>query len=157
DLEVPKKDVADFLRRLPDSERAAALVQAIEVGVFCLERARTSQDLDFVKRHVESLLSVVETALKKIPEETQRSLTAKIGTGEGQVLAPVQRLVVEVSNGASEKIREVKELLSQEIDPRNENTTLGKALHTLRDLLDPNRNDSIQGTLTAKLREVTAG
>lgn len=50
DLEVPKKDVADFLRRVPEPEREATLVQAIEVGVFCLERARTSQDLDFVKR-----------------------------------------------------------------------------------------------------------
>lgn len=157
DLEVPKKDVADFLRHVPDPERAAALIQAIEVGVFSLERARTSQDLDFVKRQVESLLSVVEAALKKIPEETQRSLTAKIGMGEGQVLAPVQRLVVDISNGASEKIREVKELLSQEIDPRNENSTLGRALHTVRDLLDPNRTDSIQGTLTAKLKEVTSG
>src|SRR5207249_1343520 len=50
-----------------------------------------------------------------------------------------------------------KDLLSQEIDPRSEDTTLGKALHALRDLLDPNRTDSIQGTLAAKIAEVTAG
>ncbi|MGH8601769.1 MAG: hypothetical protein ACREXR_02990 [Gammaproteobacteria bacterium] len=135
----------------------SGLVQAIEVGMFCLERARTNQDLDFVKRQIESLISTVRTAVEKIPEETQKSLSAKIGTADGQVLAPVQSLVTEVAKGASDKIKEVKDLLSQEIDPRNEETTLGKALRALRDLLDPNRTDSIQGTLTAKIKEVTAG
>lgn len=157
DLDVPSKDVADFLRRVDEPEREAALVQAIEVGMFCLERARTNQDLDFVKRQIESLISTVRTAVEKIPEETQKSLSAKIGTADGQVLAPVQSLVTEVAKGASDKIKEVKDLLSQEIDPRNEETTLGKALRALRDLLDPNRTDSIQGTLTAKIKEVTAG
>jgi len=156
-LNVPNKDVADFLRRVPEPEREPALVQAIEVGVFCLERARTGQDLEFVKRQVDSLVTAVRTAVEKIPEETQKSLSEKIGTGDGQVLAPVQSLINEVSKGASEKIQEVKDLLSQEIDPRNENTTLGKALRALRDLLDPNRTDSIQGTLAAKIQEVTAG
>ncbi|HXX75398.1 MAG TPA: hypothetical protein VEI50_09730 [Nitrospiraceae bacterium] len=157
DLEVPKKDVADFLSRVPEPEREATLIQAIEVGVFCLQRARTSQDLDFVKRQVESLIGTVRATVEKIPEETQKAMAAKIGTGEGQVLAPVQSLVAEVSRGASDKIQEVKNLLSQEIDPRDENTTLGKALRTLRDLLDPNRTDSIQGTLAAKIKEVTTG
>jgi len=157
DLEVPKKDVADFLRSVPEPERESTLVQAIEVGVFCLQRARTGQDLDFVKRQVESLITNVRATVEKIPEETQKAMAAKIGTGEGQVLAPVQTLVAEVSKGASEKIKEVKDLLSKEIDPRDENTTLGKALRTLRDLLDPNRTDSIQGTLAAKIKEVTTG
>src|SRR5256885_245126 len=107
-LQVPQKDVADFLRHVPELEREAALVQVIEVGVFCLERVRASRDLDFVKRQVESLINTVQAAVEKIPEETQKSLSARIGTGEGQVLAPVQSLVAEVSKGASEKIKEVK-------------------------------------------------
>jgi hypothetical protein len=156
-LEVPSKDVADFLGRIPEPEREITLLHAIEVGVFCLERSRTGQDLEFVRRQVESLITAVRVAVEKIPEETQKSLSEKIGTGDGQVLAPVQSLVTEVSKSASDKIKEVWDLLTLQIDPGNENTTLGKALRTLRDLLDPNRTDSIQGTLAAKIQEVTAG
>src|SRR5439155_1878654 len=65
DLDVLSKDAADFLWRVDEPEREAALVQVIEVGIFCLERARTSQDLDFVKRQVESLISTVRTAVEK--------------------------------------------------------------------------------------------
>lgn len=155
DLEIPRKDVAEYLNRIPDLDREFALVQAIEVGVFCLERASTTQDLYFVKRQVESLLNVVRKEVEKIPEQTQKALAERIGTGDGQVLAPVQTLVAEVSKGASDKIKEVKDMLSQEIDPRVESTTLGKALRNLRDLLDPQRNDSIQGILAAKVAEVT--
>ena len=87
DVDVPSKDAADFLQRVDEPKREAALVQAIEVGIFCLERARTSQDLDFVKRQVESLISTVRTAVEKIPEETQKSLSAMIGTERVDSLA----------------------------------------------------------------------
>lgn len=156
-LDVPSKDVADFLGRIPEPDREATLLHAIEVGVFCLERARTGQDLEFVKRQVEALITAVRGAVEKIPEETQKSLSQKIGTGEGQVLAPIQSPITKVSNAASDKIKQVRDLLTQAIDPENENTTLGKALRTVRNLLDPNRTDSIQGTLAAKIHEVTAG
>src|SRR5712691_9545888 len=108
DLEISKKDVVDFLRRVPESERESALVQAIEVGVFCLERARTGQDLDFVRRQVELLITTVQSAVAKIPEETQKALAAKIGADEGQVLAPVQHLVTDVTSAAREKIKEIR-------------------------------------------------
>jgi len=156
DLEVPRKDVADFLRRVPEAEREATLTRVIEVGVFCLERARTGQDLEFVRRQVESLICTVRATVEKIPDETEKALVARIGTGDGQVLAPVRSLVDEVSRGATQKLNDVRDLLSREINPSDENTTLGRALRTLRDLLDPNRTDSIQGTLAAKVREVTA-
>jgi len=50
DLEIPRKDVADFLESVPDEEREVTFIPAVEVGVFCLERARTSQDTEFVRR-----------------------------------------------------------------------------------------------------------
>ncbi len=84
DLDVPSKDVGDFLRRVAEPDREATLVHAIEVGVFCLERARTGQDLEFVKRQVDSLMSAVQSEVEKIPEATQKSLLEKIGTGDGQ-------------------------------------------------------------------------
>lgn len=50
DLEVRRKDVADFLRSADCEETEPTLIQAIEVGVFCLERARMGQDTEFVRR-----------------------------------------------------------------------------------------------------------
>ena len=41
----------------------------------------------------------------------------------------------------------VRSVLTQEIDPFKETTTLGKALKTLRNLLDAKRNDSVQSML----------
>lgn len=67
DLEIPRKDVADYLRGIPEEERELAFVQAVEIGIFCLERARTSQDTEFVRRQIESLLSEVENAVGTIP------------------------------------------------------------------------------------------
>ena len=155
DLEVPKKEAAEYLRAVPEDERELALVRAIEVGVFCLERARTGQDLDFVRRQIDSLLTTVQSTVEKIPEHTQEQLAAKIGTGEGQVLAPVQLLVNDVSKAASEKIREVRSLLDQEIDPSKETSTMGRVLRTVRDLLDPKRTDSVQGSINAAIQQVT--
>ena len=155
-LDIPSKDVAEFLRRIPESERVLTLTHAIEVGVFCLERASAGQDLDFVRRQIQDLLNSVQGAVEKIPEDTQKSLSAKIGTGDGQVLAPIHALVGQVAKAATDKIQEVKDLLSQEIDPTRESSTIGKALSNLRELLDPQRKDSIQGSLDTAIQQVTA-
>jgi hypothetical protein len=155
-LRVPGRDVVDYLRSLPDDQWAEALVQALQVGVYCLERARAAQDLDFVKRQVEGLLNTVQCAVEKIPQETQRQLSAQIGTGDGQVLAPVQTLVKDVSMAASEKLEEIRRLLQDEVDPSRDTSALGKALRALRDLLDPMRTDSIQGALDTAVKQATS-
>jgi len=156
DVVVPNRDVAEYVRALLPDEREQAVVHAVEVGVFCLERARAGQNLDFVRRAIDGLLNGVERALEKIPDETQKQLTAKIGTGEGQVLAPVRSLVDDVSKAANEKIQEIRKLLQDDIDPTKETSSVGKALRALRDLLDPKRSDSIQGSLDAAVNQVTA-
>jgi len=156
DLLIPKKDVADFFRPLEEEERELTLIKALEVGVFCLERVRLSQDTEFVRRQVESLISQVEKAVKSIPEATKEKLLTEIGTGEGQVLAPIHELVQRTSQTTAEKIKEVKDLLSQEIDPSKETSILGKALKNLKDLLDPVRKDSIQGSLESAINGITA-
>jgi len=154
-LDIPRKDVADFLRGLPEEEREPTFIRALEVGIFCLERARTSQDTEFVRRQVDSLLSKVEKAVETIPDETQKGLLEKIGTSEGQVLAPIHTLVNEVSKTTTDRLKEVRDLLSQEIDPAKETTTLGKVLRDLRNLLDPGRTDSVQGSVNAAIKSVT--
>ncbi len=156
DLLVPSRDVAAYVRALPQDEREQAVVHAVEVGIFCLERARAGQDLDFVRREIDWLLSSVQQALEKMPDETSKQIGAKIGAGEGQVLAPLQSLVHDVSKAASDKMQEIRKLLQEDIDPTKETSSLGKALRALRDLLDPGRHDSIQGSLDAAVNQVTA-
>jgi hypothetical protein len=149
-------DVAKFIAALPEEQREHAITQAIEVGVFCLERARIGQDLDFVRREMESLLASVQRALEQMPENTERQISAKIGTGEGQVLAPIQALINEISRAASEKVDGIRTLLQEEVDPRKETSSLGKALRAVRDLLDPMRTDSVQGSLDTAVKHVVA-
>ena len=74
------------------------LMKAIEVGVFCLERGRTAQDTDFVKRKMTQLLSQVEQAVVDIPARTEKNLLRQIGADDGQVLSPVKKLVNEASS-----------------------------------------------------------
>ncbi len=154
-LDIPRKDVADFLRGLPEEEREPTFIRALEVGIFCLERARTSQDTEFVRRQADSLLSKVEKAVETIPDETQKALLEKIGTSEGQVLAPIRTLVNEVSKTTTDRLKEVRDFLSEDIDPAKETTTLGKVLRDLRNLLDPGRTDSVQGSVNAAIKSVT--
>jgi len=156
DLLIPRKDIADYLRGIPNAEQELAFIQALEIGIFCLERARQSQDTEFVKRQIESLLSQTEKAVQSIPDSVEKELLSKIGTGEGQVLAPMQALVSEVSRASNERLREVRELLSENIDPAKDTSILGKALRTIRDLLDPIRSDSVQGKFTEALKTITA-
>src|ERR1700683_584935 len=52
DVEVPGKDVAQFFAVAKEEERHLLLIQAIEVGTFCLERARGNSDMEFVRRQV---------------------------------------------------------------------------------------------------------
>src|SRR4051812_40168412 len=56
ELDVPKKIVAEFLADVMPLDRADRIIQALEVGVFCLERAEATRDLDFVRGQVESIL-----------------------------------------------------------------------------------------------------
>jgi len=156
DLDIPRRDVADYLRRIPEEEYELAFVQAVEVGIFCLERSRTSQDTEFVRRQFESLLNKVETDVGAIPGAVQEALVKKIGTGDGEILSPIKTLVNAASDTAKDRLKEVQDLLSQEIDPAKESSTLGRALKVLRDLLDPNRKDSVQSSFVGALDRVTA-
>lgn len=115
-LEIAHRDVVDFLRSLPESEREAGLVGALEIGVFCLERARASRDTEFLRRQVESLIADVDKAATRIPAAIETALAAKIGTGEGQLLEPVDRLVKAVDATVAAKLGEVRKLFTDELD-----------------------------------------
>ena len=69
ELDVPKKIVAEFLAGVTPLDRADRFIQALEVGVFCLERAEATRDLDFVRSQVESILQEVTRQLCAIEEQ----------------------------------------------------------------------------------------
>ena len=154
-LEVPVKEVSEFFRTVPDSERVFVMIKAIEIGTFCLERGRTAQDTEFVKRQISGLLSSVENAVTSIPGKTETALISRLGTDDGQALAPVRQILSQVSEITTARINEVKTLLTQDLDPTKTTSTIGSALQKLRDLLDPQRNDSVQGTIQTAVKNVS--
>ncbi len=155
-LQIPVKEVADFFRGIPIVEHDFVLVKAIEVGVFCLERGRTAQDTDFVKRKMTELLSQVEQAVVDIPARTEKNLLRQIGADDGQVLSPVKKLVNEASSETARRINDLKALLSEDLDPKSSKSVLGAALQTLRDFLNPKNTESIQNVLDQAVNKATA-
>jgi hypothetical protein len=156
DLEIVNRDAVNYLQRLPEAEYEQACIRAFEVGIFCLERTQTSQDTEFVKRQIELLMAEVNRAVTAIPKTVQKELVSKIGTAEGQVLAPINAQINLASTVLTSRLDDVKTLLSKDIDPSKESSVLGSTLKNLKTLLDPKRNDSIQGVFTTNLKNVTA-
>jgi hypothetical protein len=155
-LEIKDSAVAEFLEHVEPVDRAGALFNAVQVGVFCLSRAQASRDTEFVRRQIEGLMSDVTLAVAKIPTATQEALVSKIGTSNGQVLAPIQSLLDQVQSTTAARLREVRDILARDIDPAQESSTLGRALRAMRDLLDPQRTDSLQGSFHAALTKISS-
>jgi hypothetical protein len=151
-LEVPHREVADYLHPFPGDKRPHALVQAIRVGVFCLQHAVTAQDTDFVRREIDRMLGELETKTKAIVPAVEQDLVGKLGTDPGQALAPV----AEVVRSAEKTIKERLEDVRKKLDPSNPDSDLSQALAKLRDLLDPKRKGSIQDVLSEAVNQVTA-
>ncbi|MGH9895110.1 MAG: hypothetical protein ACREA0_24630, partial [bacterium] len=82
-------------------------------------------------------------------------LLEKLGTDDGQVLAPVRRSVENVSQALGERVTEVREILSEKIDPDKRSSVLGRALGRMGDLLDPARADSVQAVITKAVESVS--
>jgi hypothetical protein len=153
-LDVARKGVADYFRAVPEDELELAFTQALEVGVFCIERASAARDIDFVRHQIDGLLRSVETTVSTLPGQIEAALTRKIGTEEGQVLAPVRGFVERASQVVEIRLKDVRELLTGDLDPAKTTSTLGRALKELDQLLDPERTDSIQGVLVSAVRDV---
>jgi hypothetical protein len=155
-LEISGKDAANYLQQVPEQERDRICICAFKAGFQAMQTTQNTQEIEFVKRQIASLLSDVEKAIALIPNTVQQELISKLGTKDGQVLAPVQRQINEVSAVTKERVNEVKMLLSQDIDPSKETSVLGNALKTIKNLLDATRNDSVQEVLTNTLKDVSA-
>lgn len=149
-LDVPHREVAEYLEAFPGPERPQKLVDAIRVGVFCLQHAVAVQSTEFVRRQVEHLLSEVEKKTQEIVPQIRDSLTRELGTGPGQALAPVAELARAAETAISTRLQEVHRTL----DPRSSESDLGRALAEVRALLDPERKGSIQDVLGAAVGDM---
>jgi hypothetical protein len=154
-LVISNPDALAFVRQVPEDDRESTVSKALEVGLFCLERGRTTQDVDFVKRQVQELLQKVETAMLGVPGATEKALVDKIGTDNGQVLAPIKALVDNSTASMKSKLDEVKGMLANDLDPKNSTSTLAVALFTLKTLIDPKHADSVQMAIEKAVSSVT--
>ena len=156
DLEIPSKNVADFLRNTPTDQRPSAFIRAVEVGVFSLERAQTEQNTQLLQLQVKTLLSDFEKAVADIGAKTKETILAQIGTSDGQALAPVRIVIDEATKAINQRIGDVRSMVEQHIDPSKQDSTLGMALGQIKAMLDPERSGSVQNTLDAAIAGIAA-
>ena len=81
DFQFRSADVAGRLAELSPEEQPAAFIRMVEVGNFCLERASSAKDTEFVKRQVERLLNDMESRVGSIPRAVQDELLKKVVEG----------------------------------------------------------------------------
>ncbi len=149
---VSSRLVGNYLGRQQPADRESLVNRALEIGVFCLERTSTSQDMEFVRRQVEGLLHDVTSAIGSIPQRVEAGLMAKVGTENGQVLAPIVKAVDESVRTAERGVEEARRLL-QQVDPSRSDGAMGQALQHVKDLLDPKRKDSV----SSRIEDVVKG
>jgi hypothetical protein len=155
ELDIPKKIVAEFLADITPVDRAERFIQALEVGVFCLERAEATRDLDFVRSQVEAILQEVTRQVGAVPQLLEAGLAEKLRAEDGQLLAPIKVLVEGTARTLTERVSSVRELLANDMDPAKSTSTLGRVLSQLKDMLNGARTDSIQGTVAEAIKSVT--
>jgi len=151
DFRMASKDVAAYLLDLNENDRSQAFVHAVEVGVYCIQRATATIDIEFVKRRANELITDVGAKIDLIPSKLEKELVEKLGSEDGQVLKPIVDLIYQVVKTTKAQLTEVRD----EIDPSKDTSAVGKAIKGIYDLIDPNRKDSIQGSLEAAITKVT--
>lgn len=156
DFTVDSKVISQHLLSLDEELRHEAITNALEVGIYSLQRAQTGQDLEFVRRQIDALLQDVQSRTASIPDDLKEQIIKKIGTEKGQALEPVARALQSVEENVSRQVRDVRQLLVDDIDPKSSESTLGRALLQIRHLLDPERTDSLQSSFTDAINNVSA-
>lgn len=154
-LEIRLFDAVNFLQQIPENEQKAACINAFEIGFFCLQRVHHFDDVEFVKREFDYLLAELQRAVALIPQALEKNLASKIGTENGQLLAPMQSQINLTRAVIAEQLESVKNLFQQEINISEDTSTLGAVMNKIQNLLDPARIDSIQGVFVESLKNVT--
>jgi len=154
-LEIRLFDAVQFLQQIPDYEQKAACINAFEIGFFCLHRVHHFDDVEFVRREFDYLLAELQRAVAVIPQALEKNLASKIGTDNGQLLAPMQMQINLTRAVIAEQLESVKNLFLSEIDISSDTSSLGGVMNKIQNLLDPARIDSIQGVFLEALKNAT--
>src|SRR5207244_754647 len=93
-----------------ESDRTKRLIDATEVGVSCLERATATLNLDFVRQQCEQQFRLLTGEVAKIPGMIQEELLKKVGSDDGQVLAPIVAVVAGTDRLIKERLESVRNL-----------------------------------------------
>ncbi|MDZ8227881.1 MULTISPECIES: hypothetical protein [unclassified Nostoc] len=155
-LQIRLFEASDYLHQVPDYEHEAACVKAFEMGFFCLQRTENLNDTQFVKQQFNALLNELYQAVNEIPNTISAQLANKIGTSEGQLLAPLQGQINLTTAVMDAQIKAVSDFLNQEFNPSQETSVFGSAVQKIQNLLDENRTDSLQGVFSAAITNITA-
>jgi hypothetical protein len=137
-LVVTNPDVVQWFKQIEESQREPMAVRALELGVFCLQRAQLGSSVDYVRGEIDKLIAAVEKAISTVPEELKEKLS-----GDSGPLMDVKGT-----------LEEVRDLFTNNLDPDKQTTTLGNALIRLRDLLDPSRDDSVQKRVDSAVNSI---
>lgn len=148
-ITIRHPDVVQFFRNKPESERLHVLVRAVELGVFCLQRAEVGQNLEFIRLEVERLIQASSSAVRDLPEAIRGKLS-----GQDSPTAQISATVNSVQHVVGEKLDEVRSLFDTHLDPGRGDATLGKALTAMNGLLDPRREDSVQKRVEATIQSL---
>ena len=149
-ITIHNPDVVQFFRNKPESERLHVLIRAVELGVFCLQRAEVGQNLEFVRLEVERLIQASSSAVRDLPEAIRGKLS-----GQDSPTAQISATVDSVQHVVREKLDEVRSLFDTHLDPGRDDATLGKALTAMNGLLDPRREDSVQKRVEATIQSLS--
>jgi len=150
-ISVHDPDVVQYFRQKPAEQRVQIAIRAIELGVFCLQRAEVGQSLEFVKLEVERLIQASKVAVDKLPEAIRTKLA-----GPDSPTAQVSSAADAAQRAIREKLTEVQLLFEKHLDPSRAEATLGKALLKLKEILDPKHADSVQTRIDTTLHALSS-
>lgn len=155
-LVVENSDVVTYFGNIAEEDLASELERAILIGVKCLERAQASQDIDFVRKEVESMITTMKAAVDKLPAQTVKDLEGKLGTEQGQILHPLKQQIDVVRSAITVQLGEVEELVTSKLDVTNSESTMAVAMAKLKQLLNPEDVNSIQKQVEVIVQELAS-
>ncbi len=136
-LSVTNKDSGRILTANSRGRESLQSQKRLRVGLFCLERGQQYSRSRVCEATGSRFTTEGRNCRRNVPAATERALLSKIGTDNGQVLAPVKSLIETSSATAKTRLDEVRNLLTNDLDPRSGTSTLGLALTKITASLRP--------------------
>lgn len=153
-LSIRNPELSEYLAETPSDDQVSKLVNLIEVGLYCTKRASDSKELEFVRSRLAGLLDSVESVVSNIPGVVEKKLLDTIGTGEGQALEAVVKVIESAGKTINEGTSSVREILEKDMDPDKEDSAIGKVFKKISKAVDPEIRTSIPATFENAIDKV---